>query len=159
MVKNVNGKKMLINKEERMTRHMLSVIRESKNNNSQKNTIITEDAQPIVINKNTKIFGEVGETMKENLIQTVGEEIVFEENALIYNPAENALTLSGKIKALNTDFQFKPAGCTVRIDGLTLTDDTYQKIGKLLNGFKNWRENQASDGDLLNKLQRLAQNE
>ena len=150
---------MLINKEEKMTRRMLEVIRESRFNKNQEQSIISENTQPIVINKNTKIFGEVGETMKENLIQTVGEEIIFDENALVYNPAENGLTLCGKIKSLSTDFQFKPSGCTVRVDGLTLTDDTYQKLGKLLNGFKNWRENQASDGDLLSKLQHMAKNE
>lgn len=150
MVKNTIGKMDL---NEKITRKMLSVIRESKYA-----TPIVENAEPIVINKNTKIFGEVGENMKSDLIQTVGEEITFEDNALIYNPAENGLTLSGKVKALNLNFQFKPSGCTVRLDGLTLTDDTYQKIGKLLNGFKNWRENQATDGDLLAKLQQISQN-
>lgn len=150
MDKNLTGNMDL---NEKITRKMLSVIRESKHVTS-----INENAEPIVINKQTKIFGEVGENMKSDLIQTIGEEITFEDNALVYSPSENGLTLSGKIKALNLDFQLKPSGCTIRVDGLTLTDDTYQKIGKLLNGFKNWRENQATDGDLLTKLQQISQN-
>lgn len=136
---------------------MLSVIREGKTPTKE---VITEDvntSNSFTINKNTPIFGEVGEKMKDNIIQTVGELVLFDDNAITYSSAENGLTLSGKINELGLDFQFKSSGCTIRVEGLTLTDDTYRKIGKLLSAFNSWRENQASDGDLLSKLQQYAE--
>lgn len=136
---------------------MLSLIRENKKPSQE---LVTEDiaaTNSFTINKNTPIFGEVGEKMKNDIIQAVGELVLFDDNALTYSSAENGLTLSGKINELGLDFQFKSSGCTIRIEGLTLTDDTYRKIGKLLNAFNSWRENQASDGDLLSKLQQYAE--
>ena len=155
MVKNTSGK---MNNNDLITRQILSVIREGKNCET---TLIKEEVEPqdnsFVINKNTPIFGEVGEKMKENVIQTVGELILFDDNALTYSSAENGLTLTGKIRELNLDFQFKSSGCTIRVDGLNLTDDTYRTIGKVLSSFNSWRETQASDGDLLTKLQQYAE--
>lgn len=147
-----------MNTNDKITRRMLSVIRENKGETPK--SLITEEQgadKSFPITKTTPIFGEVGESMKSDIIQTVGELVSFDEKALIYSTSENGLTLTGAIKELNLDFQFKSSGCTIKIDGLTLTEDTYRKIGKLMSAYNSWKEKQAQDGDLLIKLQQYAE--
>ena len=103
--------KNLINMKsiDNITRKMLSVIRENNNISSQ--GIIKEDVDTtnsklggkngLPIKKNTPQFGDVREAQEQSLIKTLGENIEFEENALMYYPENKDLVLTGKINALN----------------------------------------------------------
>ena len=152
-----------------ITRKMLSVIRE--NNNFSSKGLIKEDVDttnsPIdgkngfPIKKNTPQFGDVREAQEQSLIKTLGENIEFEENALMYYPENKDLVLTGKINALNLAFQFRyndPSGdgCYLWANALQLTETNNRTIGKVRDAFVNWKNSLIQDGDLIARLQKTA---
>lgn len=119
-----------------------------------------ENAFPIT--KNTPQFGDVRTSQEEALLKTIGEQIKLNDESLIYYPDADDLVLNGEIPSMNTTFQFRyndPSGrgCYIFCDGLQLTDENSRTIGKILDGFLNWKQTLVQDGDLFEKLKKVAE--
>ena len=116
------------------------------------------------IRPNTPQFGDVRTSQEEVLKKTIGENIVLDEGALKYYPDSDDMTLEGKIRTLNMEFQFRyndPSGQGVYIwtEAMQLTEENTKTIGKLRNAFLNWKDSITQDGDLMNKLKKAANKE
>lgn len=143
---------------EKITRKMLSVIRENNEKNTNK-TLITENesVKSFPITKNTPQFGDVRTSQEEALIKTIGESIELDENALVYYANNKDLVLTGKINSLSLTFQFRfndPSGdgCYIWANSLQLTDTNNRTLGKIRDAFVNWKNALIQNGDLMSKL-------
>ena len=143
---------------EKITRKMLSVIRENNEKNTNK-TLITENesVKSFPITKNTPQFGDVRTSQEEALIKTIGESIELDENALVYYANNKDLVLTGKINSLSLTFQFRfndPSGdgCYIWANSLQLTDTNNRTLGKVRDAFVNWKNALVQNGDLMSKL-------
>lgn len=117
----------------------------------------------IPITKTTPHFGDVRTSQEDSLIKTVGEQVVLDDDALLYYPDANDLALNGQIPSLNLSFQFRyndPSGSGVYIyaNGLQLTDENSRTIGKIRDAFVNWKQVLVQDGDLMDKLKKVSEN-
>ena len=114
------------------------------------------------ITKNTPQFGDVRTSQEEALLKTIGEQIKLNDESLVYYPDADDLVLNGEIPSMNTTFQFRyndPSGrgCYIFCDGLQLTDENSRTIGKILDGFLNWKQTLVQDSsDLFEKLKKVA---
>ncbi|MBR6516966.1 MAG: hypothetical protein IKT40_09050 [Bacilli bacterium] len=155
-------------KDELVTRKMLSIIRESNTNANKEDKVLikeeyNKDTDTYVITKNDVQFGDVRTAQEETFIKTVGEDVVFDDNALIYYPKENNITLAGKIDTLNLSFEFKYKdsggdGCYISANSLQLTDTNNKTLGKIRSAFVNWKNSLLADGDLLARLHKISEN-
>lgn len=145
-------------KEEIVTRKILSLIREGKT--------ITEDTNNVsdsyVIKKNDSQFGDVRVAQEETFIKTVGENVEFSDESLIYYPKKKDLVFTGKITSLNVSFEFRyndPSGdgCYIWANSLQLTDTNNKTLGKIRNAFVNWKNSLLEDGDLIVRLQKISE--
>lgn len=143
---------------EKITRKMLSVIRENNEKNTNK-TLITENesVKSFPITKNTPQFGDVRTSQEEALIKTIGESIELDDNALVYYANNKDLVLTGKINSLSLSFQFRfndPSGdgCYIWANSLQLTDTNNRTLGKIRDAFVNWKNALVQNGDLMSKL-------
>lgn len=163
------GKSMI--KEDKITRQMLDIIREGFKTKS--NSIITEDAtvnnspnsngDGFPITKKNPQFSDVRESQEQSIIKTLGENVEFEENALMFYPMNKDLVLTGKINSLNLAFQFRyndPSGdgCYLWANALQLTDTNNRTIGKVRDAFVNWKNALIQDGDLIERLKQMSEN-
>lgn len=135
------------------TRRMLNTIRLLKEDKEVK--------KEFVITKNTPNFGDVRTSQEEALIKTIGESVEFVENALIYKADTKDLVMSGKVNSLNLVFQFRyndPSGdgCYIWVQELQLTETNQKTLGKIRDAFLNWKANLLQNGDLLEKLHKVA---
>lgn len=145
---------------EKITRKMLSVIRESNDKFTHKSLITEEEdknTNSFPITKNTPQFGDVRESQEQALIKTIGESIELDENALVYYANNKDLVLTGKINSLSLTFQFRfndPSGdgCYIWANSLQLTDTNNRTLGKIRDAFVNWKTALIQDGDLMAKL-------
>lgn len=140
---------------------MLSLIRESKN-------IIKEDETKngsYTIYRNDSQFGDVRVAQEETFIKTVGENVEFDEKALVYYPkkenGQDDLVLTGKINSLGVAFEFRyndPSGdgCYIWANSLQLTDTNNNTLGKIRDAFVNWKKTLLEDGDLLDRLKKVS---
>lgn len=162
------GKNMI--KEDRIIRRMLEVIREGfKTSNDN---LITEEAQSdnsqqtkegFPITRKNPQFSDVREAQEQTIIKTLGENVEFEENALMFYPMNKDLVLTAKINSLNLAFQFRyndPSGdgCYLWANALQLTDTNNRTIGKIRDAFINWKNALIQDGDLIERLTQMAEN-
>lgn len=113
------------------------------------------------IRPNTPQFGDVRTSQEEVLKKTIGENITLEEGALKYYPDSDDMTLEGKIRTLNMEFQFRyndPSGdgCYVWCEAMQLTETNTRTLGKIRNAFSNWKDSITQDGDLMQKLKKAA---
>ena len=139
---------------DKITRKMLSIIRESKN------LILEEENKDenYVLRKNDAQFGDVRTSQEETFIKTVGQQVVFGENALMYIPSERNLKFFGEIPSLNLSFEFNlnakdgNEGCKISVGSTTLSNDNYKTIGKIKDAYTNWKNSLIEDGDLMEKL-------
>lgn len=114
------------------------------------------------IKKSTPQFGDVRVSQEDTIKKTVGENIILSDDALLYYPDADDMTLDGKIGALNLKFQFRyndPSGdgCYIWADGLQLTDSNSRTLGKIRDAFANWKDSLTQNGDLMNKLKKAAE--
>lgn len=135
-----------------------------------KKALLKEDENPsnnsksgneYAIEKNNPQFGDIRTSQEESLIKTIGENIELEDNALVYNPSEKTLVFSGKITSINLIFQFKyndPSGegCYIWVNGLQLTESNQRILGKIRDGFLNWKSSLIQNSDLLKNIQKAA---
>lgn len=113
------------------------------------------------IRPNTPQFGDVRTTQEDVLKKTIGENITLEEGALKYYPDSDDMTLDGKIRTLNMEFQFRyndPSGDGVYVwcEAMQLTETNTKTLGKIRNAFLNWKDSITQDGDLMVKLKKAA---
>lgn len=144
---------------------MKNLIEEQTRRMIEKIRLLKEDTEStpkeFPITKNTRNFGDVRTSQEETLTKTVGESIEFAENALIYKPDTKDLVLSGKINSLNLVFQFRyndPSGdgCYIWVQELQLTETNQKTLGKIRDGFLNWKSSLLQNGDLLEKIHQAA---
>ncbi len=147
---------------------MLSVIRES---NYCDKTLISEEVSTtnssvsgksgFPITKQNTQFADVRDSQIQSIIKTLGENVEFDENALMFYPENKDMVLTGKINALNIAFQFRyndPSGdgCYLWANALQLTDTNNRTIGKIRDAFINWKNSLIQDGDLIEKLSQFS---
>ena len=113
------------------------------------------------IRPSTPQFGDVRTSQEDVLKKTIGENITLEEGALKYYPDSDDMTLDGKIRTLNMEFQFRyndPSGDGVYVwcEAMQLTETNTKTLGKIRNAFLNWKDSITQDGDLMVKLKKAA---
>ena len=113
------------------------------------------------IRPNTPQFGDVRTSQEDVLKKTIGENITLDEGALKYYPDSDDMTLEGKIRTLNMEFQFRyndPSGDGVYVwcEAMQLTETNTKTLGKIRNAFLNWKDSITQDGDLMAKLKKAA---
>ena len=138
------------------TRRMMDTVRHFKCLREDK-----EAKKEFPITKNTPNFGDVRTSQEEALVKTIGENLEFGENALVYKPDIKDLVLSGKINSLSLVFQFRyndPSGdgCYIWVQELQLTEQNQKTLGKVRDGFLNWKSSLLQNGDLLEKMHKAA---
>lgn len=116
------------------------------------------------IRPNTPQFGDVRTSQEDVLKKTIGENITLDEGALKYYPDSDDMTLEGKIRTLNMEFQFRyndPSGDGVYVwcEAMQLTETNTKTLGKIRNAFLNWKDSITQDGDLMVKLKKAANKE
>ncbi len=116
------------------------------------------------IRPNTPQFGDVRTSQEDVLKKTIGENIMLDEGALKYYPDSDDMTLEGKIRTLNMEFQFRyndPSGDGVYVwtEAMQLTETNTKTLGKIRNAFLNWKDSITQDGDLMMKLKKAANKE
>lgn len=116
------------------------------------------------IRPNTPQFGDVRTSQEDVLKKTIGENITLDEGALKYYPDSDDMTLEGKIRTLNMEFQFRyndPSGDGVYVwtEAMQLTETNTKTLGKIRNAFLNWKDSITQDGDLMMKLKKAANKE
>ena len=116
------------------------------------------------IRPNTPQFGDVRTSQEDVLKKTIGENIALDEGALKYYPDSDDMTLEGKIRTLNMEFQFRyndPSGDGVYVwtEAMQLTETNTKTLGKIRNAFLNWKDSITQDGDLMMKLKKAANKE
>lgn len=139
--------------------YLMSRIEKKKINEE---TETNSNSDEFVITKTTPQFGDVFESQTSALLKAIGEGVDFGEKALIYYPKDNDLVLQGKIKSLNIAFQFKYAdlsgeGIYIWMNGCQLTESNLRTIGKIRDGFVNWKTSLVQNSDLLEKLKKVSQ--
>lgn len=114
-----------------------------------------------VITRTTPQFGDVFTSQEETLKKTIGEAIDFGEKGLVFYPSTHDLVLNGKIKSMNVAFQFRYSdpsgiGCYLWANGFQMTDENTRTLGKIRDAFTNWKQSLIQNGDLLDKLGKVA---
>lgn len=147
------------------------ILMEETVENSKKKILNEEDESAdashdnyFEIRPNTPQFGDVRTSQEEVLKKTIGENIALEEGALKYYPDSDDMTLEGKIRTLNMEFQFRyndPSGdgCYIWCEAMQLTETNTRTLGKIRNAFSNWKDSITQDGDLMVKLKKAANKE
>lgn len=115
------------------------------------------------IKQNTPQFGDVRTSQEEGIRKAINDNVKFEENALVYYPDADDITLDGEIPSLSLKFQFRYAepsgdGCFIFCNGLQLTETNTRLVGKIRDAFSNWRDSITQDSDLMSKLKMASNN-
>lgn len=130
---------------------------------AEKKNINDENHQKVFkINKTTPQFGDVRVSQEEAIVKTVGEQVKFNEDSLLYYPDADDLVLNGEIPSLNTTFQFRyndmsGEGIYIFCEALQLTEANSRILGKIRDAFLNWKNGLINDADLLEKLKKVSE--
>ena len=141
---------------DKITRKMLNLIRETKQ------VIKENDNSTIVLSKDDSQFGDVRTAQEETFVKTVGENVEFEDNSLMYYPNEKNLKFYGKIPSLNIEFEFsynETDGCYVTANSIQLTENSYKLIGKIRSAYVNWKKTLLENADLMSRLHKMSTNQ
>lgn len=133
----------------------------TENKKLLKEEAVTDSSNGFVITKSTPQFGDIRSSQEETLLKTIGENIEFGDNALVFYKENKDLVLSARIRSLNLAFQFRyndpsAEGIYIWANGLQLTETNARVIGKVRDAFVNWRQALIQNGDLLDKLAKVA---
>lgn len=114
------------------------------------------------ITKSTPQFGDVRTSQEESILKTIGEQVKFDDESLLYYPDADDLVLNGKIPSMNLTFQFRyndpsSEGVYVWTDALQLTESNSRLLGKVRDAFVNWKSALVQDADLLEKLKKVSE--
>lgn len=116
-----------------------------------------------VIRKNDPMFGQLRQGQEDTLRKMVGD-VTLQEDALVYYPKMDDITLSGYVKGINGKFQFRlndpsSEGVYLSCGDLQLTDVNVRTIEKLRAAFQNWKESLDQDGTILSDLEKRVKKE
>jgi hypothetical protein len=156
-----------VEKDNFLTRSKI-LMEEAERKNQKKNLIedknINDDKhnKSFPITKKTPQFGDVRVSQEESILKTVGEQVKFNDDSLLYYPDADDLVLNGEIPSMNTAFQFRfndpsSEGIYVWSEGLQLTDSNSRTLGKIRDAFLNWKQGLVQDGDLMDKLKKVSE--
>lgn len=106
-------------------------------------------------------FSNLRTSQEESLRKTIGD-VELKDDALVYHPDIDDITLDGVIKGLNIKFQFRyndPSGdgCYITGADLQLTDANTKTIEKIRAAFQNWKQGLTSDGNTMKDLEKAAE--
>lgn len=157
---------MVFEKEERVHDNFLTrskiLMEEVVTDNKKK--VLTEESgdedhkKVFEIKKDTPQFGDIRTSQEEAVRKAVNDNVKFEDNALRYFPDADDITLDGKIPSLNLTFQFRysdPSGADglyIWTEAMQLSETNARTVGKIRDGYLNWRNSITQDGDLMEKL-------
>lgn len=119
-----------------------------------------ENAFPIT--KSTPQFGDVRVSQEEAVLKTIGEQVKFNDDSLVFYPEAEDLVLNGEIPSMNTTFQFRlndptSEGVYIWSDALQLTDSNSRLLGKIRDCYLNWKQSLVTDMDLISKLKKVCE--
>lgn len=129
-------------------------------------TVLMEEAETanqhsssVVIGKNTPQFGDIKKTQEGMIVKTIGDQVNFKEDSLVFYPDANDITINGTLPSLNSTFQFRfndasGEGVYLFADGLQLTEANTRIIGKLRDAYLNWRNSLIEDSGLIDSLKK-----
>ena len=113
------------------------------------------------ITKSTPQFGDVRVSQEEAILKTIGEQVKFDDNSLLYYPDADDLVFNGEIPSMNTSFQFRfndpSEGLYIWCDALPLNEKNLRTIGKVNDAYLNWHQSLVSDSDLFEKLKKVSE--
>lgn len=113
------------------------------------------------ITKNTPQFGDVRTSQEEAVIKTVGEQVKFNDESLLYYPEADDLVLNGELPSMNTKFQFRyndpGEGLYIWCNAMPLNERNLRTVGKINDAYLNWRQNLITDSDLMTKLKKVSE--
>ena len=135
---------------------------QKKNLNEDKDFNDDKHDKSFPITKKTPQFGDVRVSQEESILKTIGEQVKFNDDSLLYYPDADDLVLNGEIPSMNTSFQFRfndpsSEGIYIWSDGLQLTDSNSRTLGKIRDAFLNWKQGLVQDGDLMDKLKKVCE--
>lgn len=131
------------------------VLTEEENNDSHDSRF--------VVKKDTPQFGDVLVSQEEAIRKAINDNVKFGDDALVYYPDAEDMTLNGEIPSLNVKFQFRyndPSGDGVYVwcNSTQMTETNARTFGKIRDAFSNWRDSITADNDLMEKLKKASQN-
>ena len=141
-----------------ITREMLSTIRLLK-----EDTMDGKQGGAIAITDDPKFGQQVLTNQEQSIKSNVDGGVEFaaeneeqpENSPLIYFPDNGNLVFSGKIRNIKWQFSLKDEsgnGCYIWTDGLQLTNENIQLLGKLHGAYENWRDSWNAQGKLLDMI-------
>ena len=135
---------------------------QKKNLTEDKNINDDKHDKSFPITKKTPQFGDVRTSQEESILKTIGEQVKFNDDSLLYYPDADDLVLNGEIPSMNTTFQFRfndpsSEGIYIWSDALQLTDSNSRTLGKIRDSFLNWKQGLVQDGDLMDKLKKVCE--
>lgn len=138
--------------EEAERKHLLKEEFEDERQNSVKN---------FIIRSNDPQFKNLRVSQEDALRKTIGD-IQLKDDALIYHPDVDDITLKGLVNGLNIQFYFRyndasGDGCYITCSDLQLTDANVQTIAKIRSAFQNWKQGLISDGNIMNDLEKAVE--
>ena len=171
-IDSMNKTKPLINEEnfekDNFLRRSEILMEEAENTNRKKK--LNEDVfdseeegnkKDFVVKASDPQFSNLRNSQEESLRKTVGD-VELKDDALVYHPDIDDITLDGIIKGLNIKFQFRfndPSGdgCYITGADLQLTDANTKTIEKIRAAFQNWKQGLTNDGNTLKDLEKAAE--
>ena len=123
--------------------------------------------EEIVITKDANEFGDIKSAQEELVKKTIGEDVMFDDNSLIYHTKDDGggfedLVLEGRIPHMGLTFKFSyndPSGDGVYIwaEQMNLSENNLRTIGKVRDAFSNWKDGITSDGEIMKRLSQFSE--
>lgn len=137
-------------------------IQQKKNLNEEASFNDNNHNKSFPITKKTPQFGDVRTSQEESLIKTIGEQVKFTEDSLLYYPDAEDLILNAEIPNMNAAIQFRyndpsSEGCYIWANGLQMTDANSRTLGKIHDAYLNWKQSLIQDADLMDKLKKVVE--
>ena len=135
--------------------HKKKIIREDVFDRNKENT-----SHDFVISAKDPQFSNLRNSQEESLRKTVGD-VELKDDAFVYHPDIDDITMDGIIKGLNVKFEFRlndpsSVGCYITAVDLQLTETNLSTIQKIRSAFLNWKDSLTSDGNTLKDLENAA---
>lgn len=116
--------------------------------------------QKVSITKSSSQFGDIYQGQTEAIRKTVSSSVKFPENALLYYPGANDMTLNFSVPHLNIECQFRlndasGSGCFVTTKDFSMNDENNRTLLKIFDAYKNWKDSIDEQGDLFERLEKV----
>lgn len=120
-----------------------------------------EKDDDFIISANDPQFSSLRTSQEDALRKTIGD-VELKDDALIYHPDIDDITLDFIVRGINCKVQFRyndPSACGVYLScaDLQLSDENATTIGKIRSAFLNWKDTLTSDGSTLKDIEKAAE--